>query len=139
VKFKVRRVVEQEVDIAAVRLTLPVRYDDDDMPADFPGRTENVWTGIVDLRDDGAFLRDWPADVDHRASGFYMKVIDGGTYQLLAADGTVVAAIEQDYVPHGVVPGDYGDYVDFQIDPDGRVRNWSKRMDVSRFFPDLSE
>ena len=45
----------------------------------------------------------------------------------------MIADIVQDYVPHGVVPGEYGDYVILKIDK-GRIVNWPAKPDVSEFF-----
>jgi siroheme synthase len=73
------------------------------------------------LRENG-----WPQGVEGR---FYMKVVDEGTYTLINLQGdtrTVVACKQGDYVPHGVVPGEYGDYVHLKINGHGVITNWPK-------------
>jgi hypothetical protein len=35
----------------------------------------------------------------------------------------------QDYVPHEIVPGEYGDYVELEINSDGAIDNWEVDAD----------
>ena len=57
-----------------------------------------------------------------------MKVVDMGTYR------AIVGEVVEDYVPHGVIPGEYGDYVDFDIDENGVITNWPKHPDIRQFL-----
>ena len=125
-KVTVLRPVEVEID--SIQIILPVNYGDQDMPYDTPHRAGQTFSIRVAI-DTGQVL-DWPED---RPLDLYMKVVDGGTYRLLDANGSEVAALEQEYVP-GVVPGEYGDYVDLWIDKHGVITNWPKKPDVSEFF-----
>ena len=118
-----------QLTIDSVRLILPVNYNEEDMPNDFPFRTGNMWDVTIDI--ETGQIRNWPKGVAH---DLYMKVTDGGTYQLLDANGAVVAEIEENYVPNKLIPGEYGDYVDLDIADDGVVMNWPKRPNVSEFF-----
>jgi hypothetical protein len=118
-----------DIEIAAVNIQVAVRYGDEDMPFDFPHRKDDMWDITVDI--DTGRIRDWPAD---RAEDVYMKVCDCGSYYLLDAAGKRVGFIENDYVPHGVVPGEYGDYIDLQINEDGVITNWPKKPNVAKFF-----
>lgn len=133
-KLKVKRTIMQEVDVASMRLVLPVRYGNEDMGPDFPGRRGDVWDVMVDFResDGGAFINGWPPE--RGRCELYMKVTDGGCYYLLDRGVSVIAAIREDYVPHGAVPGRYGDYVHLDIQADGRIANWPNPMDISAFF-----
>jgi hypothetical protein len=126
-KFTITKPVE--IEITYVELDLPVKYDDEDMPADFPFRTGDRWNVTVEI-ETGKILN-WPHGVTH---DLYMKVTDCGTYRLSDPQHVEHAAIEANYVPHGVVPGDYGDYVELKIDANGIITNWPKRPDVSAFF-----
>lgn len=127
--MKVKVKIEQEVEIAAVRMRLPVRYEEEDMPNDFPLRKGDIWEAEVEM--DTGKIKDWPAG---QTGCFSMKVCDGGTYTLLAPGGEKIAAIEQNCVPNGVIPGEYGDYVELEIDAAGIITNWPKQPDVSVFF-----
>lgn len=118
--MKLNMWVQTEVVAAAIRLTLPVDYGDEDMPLDYPHRKDDVWTVTVDL--DTGQIRDWPTGVP--AHHLYMKVCDSGTYCLLDGnDQPVGRVLEQEYVPD-CIPGECGDYVDFRIDEAGRITNW---------------
>ncbi len=118
-----------ELDIRSIVLDLPVRYDEDGMPLDFPHRDGDSWR-IEVLIDSGQILN-WPEGVEH---DLYMKVVDGGTYTLIDANGEEVGAIRENYVPHGVVPGEYGDYVNLKIGGNGVIKNWPCEPSVGRFF-----
>jgi hypothetical protein len=61
-----------------------------------------------------------------------MKVNDSGTYILRDGSGDIIAE-RDDYVPHGIIPGEYGDYVDLKINEVGKITNWPKNIDLSGF------
>lgn len=129
-KTKVK--IEQEIEITHVRVTLPVRYEEEDIPNNFPLRKGDVWKAII-VVDTGEII-DWQKG---RSGKLEMKVCDEGTYELLCSNGAGydhVAEINEDYVPHGLIPGEYGDYVCFQINPEGIIENWPKKPDVAAFF-----
>lgn len=121
---KTFRYIKQEVDVHTVVIDVPVRYGDEDIPFDAPGRTGDAWRAVV-LVDSGQIVG-WPGG----ALYIYMKVCDEGVYTLHDADGNELGKIHQDYVPHGVVPGEYGDYVELDIDETGRIRNWPKASEM---------
>lgn len=126
--------VEKEVDIRIVKIDIEARYigdsDDDDMPLDFPllNEAKTAWVASVDI-DTGA-IACWPQG-DKRT--MHVKVCDAGIYQLIDGDGNVIAT-KSGYVPNGVVPGSYGDYVELEINEDGIITNWPKHPDISEFF-----
>lgn len=127
--------VEKEVEIKTVLINIAPRHIGDsaydDMPTDFPllNEQKNAWIARVDI--DAGVIEGWPQG---DARTMHVKVCDAGTYKLLDADGNEIAAIENDYVPHGVVPGSFGDYVELTIDESGKITNWPKSPDVSEFF-----
>lgn len=121
--------VEKTINVAAVRVVLPVKYGDEDMPYDFPFRKGEQWEIVIDV--DTGKIRDWPQGLAYELS---MKVTDGGSYYLLDEKGEVVAAREQSYVL-GMIPGSYGDYVLLHINPDGTIGNWdADRYDIVNDF-----
>jgi len=120
----------QEVEITHVLVTLPVRYEEEDIPNDFPLRQGKKWEAKIEI-DTGKILG-WPEGQAGEIE--YMKVCDEGSYALLDASGNVVLSIEQNYVPHGVIPGKYGDYVTLKINEHGVITNWPKRPDICEFL-----
>lgn len=129
--------VEKEVEIRSVLIDISPRYigddPDDDIPTDFPllNEAKTAWVASVDI-DTGA-IAGWPQG-DKRT--MHVKVCDAGTYRLIDNEGNEVAARVNDYVPNGVVPGWYGDYVELHIDENGIITNWPKHPDISGFFPE---
>lgn len=121
--------VKKEIDVHAVRVSVPVRYGTEDMPADFPLRTGNTWAATI-LVDEG-IIRDWPKG---KTGSFSMKVVDQGNYELLDSDGNVLAALIGEYVPNQLLPGEYGDYLELDIDADGSITNWPSNPTVDEFF-----
>lgn len=67
------------------------------------------------------------------------KVCDCGTYTLFDKNGSRIVEVINDYVPNDLIPGNYGDYIDLQINMDGVVTNWPKKPDVSYFFKQDNE
>lgn len=126
-KLEVERTKKEEIDIAAIRCELAVRYEEQDIPNDYPHRRGDVWDITIDV--ETGKIRDWPQGLAPR--NVYMKVCDQGTYSLLDASGAVIERVDEDYVP-SCIPGEYGDYVDFKIDGFGRIANWSKDRFASR-------
>lgn len=127
--MKTTILVEKEVDAAFVKVRVPVRYEDEDIPYDFPMRDGNKWEATIDI--DAATIVGWPAG---RTGSMHMKVVDGGTYVLLDRDGKVLADLAGEYVPHGLIPGEYGDYIILEIDESGKITNWPRRPHLDDFF-----
>jgi hypothetical protein len=107
---------------------VPVRYQEEDIPNDFPLRQGDMWDATVDI--DTGKIQNWPQG---KTGDMHMKVCDGGTYTLLDKDGKSLAEIA-DYIPNSVVPGEYGDYIELKIDATGTITNWPKDPDVGKFF-----
>ena len=126
-KMRMKTQSEVEVDVRTLHCILPVDYDEEDMPSDYPHRKGDMWDVRIDV--ETGQIQDWPGP--REALDLYMKVVDGGRYYLLDGAGQRVVSIEDDYVPRGI-PGAYGDYVNFKIDGDGRITNWS--FDAERFL-----
>lgn len=127
----VRMVVDRELDIAFVNIAVPVRYDEEDMPSDYPFRKNEFWRVLVDA--DTGQIQGWPKDYT-KPLDLEMKVTDCGSYSLWDREENLLASIDQDYVPHGVVPGSYGDYIKLNIDGSGRILNWPKSFCLDEFF-----
>ena len=123
--------VEKEVDIKTVKMSVAVRYEEEDMPNDFPFRTGDMWSVEIDI-DKGQIL-EWPEGVEHN---LHMKVTDNGSYYLYDIYGDLVASIEDNYVPNGLIPGSYGDYIEMEIDANGIIKNWPKHPSFKDFFTD---
>lgn len=120
----------KEVTIDRIKITLPVNYGEEDIPNDFPMRKDDIWEATVEM--DTGMILDWPTQTEPKE--LFMKVTDGGSYALIDDAGKVVASIEEDYVPNGVVPGEDGDYVHLEITADGVISNWPKRPNLGAFF-----
>lgn len=106
-----------------------MRYEEEDIPNDFPLRTGDIWEAKINI--DSGKIDGWP---NGRSGQFSMKVCDEGTYELLSCDGEKIASLVNEYVPCDAIPGSYGDYVEMNIDETGVVTNWHKKPDVSAFF-----
>ena len=120
---------EEDVEIDFVRMIIPCRYGDEDIPHDFPQRTGDVWEIKVNV-DTGEII-DFPKDVERRV---YMKVCDEGSYFLENRHGEDIASMYECPVPK-CIPGKYGDYIDFHI-KDGLITNWPKKFNPFEFFED---
>lgn len=128
-KVRIPILVEEEIEL--IRIAAPVRYDEEEIPNDFPGRSGDFWQADIEI--DTGKIRNWPAG---RAEEMHLTVKDAGSYKLVNVSGDEVAVIEENYVPHGIVPGSYGDTIELDISADGIVTNWPRRPDFSDFFGD---
>ncbi|MDE2426755.1 MAG: hypothetical protein KGO96_12710 [Elusimicrobia bacterium] len=109
--------IPTDIDVDAIRCVVPVRYDDQDIPNDFPFRKGDIWDVTIDIAT--RKIRNWPK----RAAQVHMKICDDGSYYLMSGD-KVVASINGDYVP-GCIPQKYGDYIVFNILEDGTLNGWT--------------
>lgn len=125
-KTTIKRPVE--IEVAFVRMELPVRYGEEDIPNDFPLREGDMWRATVCI--DNGEIQEWPKG---KAGELHMKVCDSGVYILLNHCGEELDRRE-DYVPNGLIPGEYGDYVELEINEQGVITNWPKRPRLTGFF-----
>jgi len=128
--MKAEILLPTEVEISHIKMSLSVRYEEEDMPNNYPFRKGDMWNIVVNV--DTGKIEGWPEGIEPRE--LYMKVCDEGTYTLLTPTGTEIVERENDYVPHSMVPGQYGDYIDFKIDEKGVITNWPKNPSVEDFF-----
>jgi hypothetical protein len=112
-KLSVPKMVE--IEPVAIRIEVAVRYDEEDIPNDFPFRVGDLWGVTVDIAT--GRIRGWPPG---KAAKVEMKVCDQGCYYLLGANDEELAKLEEEYVPH-CLPEHYGDYIEFDIAADGTV------------------
>jgi len=129
--------VKQEVEINTLLMTIPVFYGTDDMPNDYPNRAGDTWSVLIDV--DSGQIHNWPEGIEPLS--FYMKVTDSGNYQLFKGVdpdefGEPVLSILQNYVPNNLVPGEYGDYINFDIDENGLITNWPSNPNLDDFTQD---
>ena len=125
-------------NIKYIRLVLPIRYDESDMPRFFPWRTNdifdityNIKTGEIYNPENKRIITgptiDWNKETErvHREKLEYLgifelndlKVVDEGSYYLLDENFNILYSLEQEYVPDSYsVEGEYGDYINLHID-----------------------
>ena len=125
-KIKIPTIIEE--DVATIRIIAAVNYGEEEIPNDFPGRKGDLWMAKIEIAT--GRLIDWPVG---RAADMHLTVKDGGNYALVTVDGREVAKREDNYVPHGIIPGNYGDTIELLIGADGVITNWPKHPDASDF------
>ena len=120
--------IEREFDIKTVKVDVAVRYDEEDIPNDFPLRDGDMWSAFIDI--ETGKIEGWPIGESGRLQ---MKVCDEGSYYLLDENRDCIKSIEEGYVPNGLIPGRYGDYIDLQINEQGIITNWKKNPSFEDF------
>ena len=116
-------------DVEFISIAVPVRYEEDDIPNDFPFRKNDIWSILVKTNGE---IVDFPKDIHININ---MKVVDTGIYILLDKDKNELARIDC-YVPDNhSIPGEYGDYLDFKIS-NGFITNWYKNPTYEEFLRD---
>ena len=118
------------VDVKYVTIRIPIYdYMDEEIPKDFPLRDGDEWKAMIDLETHQ--IRNW---AQGESRHLYIKVSDGGVYSLMTKDFECVAMLTYEYVPRGVIPGRWGDYIDLQIDETGKVVNMPQKLNFDEFF-----
>lgn len=134
-KFKVKRPIE--IELKYISIGFPVEADDieEDNLADLIDPDHPNWLEFrVDI--ETGKIQDFRGNPDE-SYDIYVKVVDQGVYQLIDEKGSVEAELDREYVPHGIVPGQYGDYISLKIHGGrGIITNWPKKPDISEFFPE---
>jgi hypothetical protein len=120
--------VEKEVEIKFVKIAVSVRYEDEDIPFDFPLRDGDMWKAKIDI--DKGVIVGWPQG---QKGNLDMKICDEGSYYLLDENENVILSIEEDYVPNKLLPGSYGDYLKLHIDENGIITNWYSNPSIEDF------
>ena len=137
-KFKVKRPIE--IELKYISIGFPVDADDieEDNLADLIDPDHPNWLEFrVDI--ETGKIQDFRGNPDE-SYDIYVKVVDQGVYQLIDEKGSVEAELDREYVPHGIVPGQYGDYISLKIHGGrGIITNWPKKPDISEFFPEDSD
>ena len=128
--------IEQEVEVKTVLIDISPRYigddEDDDMPTTTPmlNNSKTSWVAFVDI--DTGQIENWPQGT---ACQFSVKVCDAGEYTLFDDKGCVIAK-KEGCVPNKLIPGEYGDYVDLEINEEGIITNWPKEPSIDEFIED---
>jgi hypothetical protein len=128
IPMKITALIPTEIDVAKLHIEAAVNYDEEEITSDFPGRTGNLWRATIDV--DTGKIEDWPGRVEK----MHLTVKDEGSYYLFDRDGKCVGNRQANYVPHGIVPGSYGDTIELDICADGTVKNFRRNPDFSEFF-----
>lgn len=128
--MEIELLVKKVVDAKVLRIKIPVRYEEEDIPNDFPRRVGDDWIADIDI-DTGQIL-DWKIG---ESGEMYMKVCDEGEYELRDKKAKIIVRLEGDYVPNSLLPPSdgYGDYVHFVIDENGFITNWYKNPSLGDF------
>ncbi len=127
--MKTKALVEKEFEFDRIRIHIRVKSDDitpEEEPLPFLNENGS-WDITVDI--DTGRIREWPTG--QGPFDIYAKPVDTGVYQLFKKGQSEPAYKLSGYVPHGIIPGEFGDYVDLQINEDGVITNWPKSPDVS--------
>lgn len=126
-KVKISKPVE--IEVKTIHIVAPVIYKQH-LPRDFPCRDGDSLNVTVDV-DTGKIQDYWPEGVEY---DLCLKVGHGGSYWLYAQTGEMVAARENKWIPNGIVPGPWGEFIEIKIAGDGTITNWPKKPDVYEFF-----
>lgn len=142
-----------------IRLVLPIRYGDEDMPNCMPFRNGNVFNITYDIKS-GDIVDFMKQDIDiNSVIGWNrlnnrvsvnrlqddlifelndMKVTDEGKYYLLDENLNVLYLLEEEYVPDSYsVDGEYGDYINLHIDfKNGKILNLKENATFKEFLGD---
>lgn len=126
--MKISAPITMEFDVAEIRVRAGVRYWEDatvngveDTDGTLiPLRVGDLWQPVIEI--ETGRVRDWP---EGTTADVHYKVCDAGAYELLDANGRIVA-LRDGYVPDflAVNESGYGDYIILKIGSDGLIEGW---------------
>jgi len=130
-QHKVR--IEKTVDAKYLKVRIDISGED--LPNDIPFRFGDRWEVIIDL--DSGSVMNW-----HYPSRVHVsvKVVDSGTYWIYDQDLQLIKRLGETcspkYVPNRLLPPEdgYGDYLDLDIDEEGKILNWYETPSLADFF-----
>jgi len=125
--------IEKQIDVRYLKLNLDIYGED--LPSDLPFQFGNQWEIIIDI--DHGMVMNW-----HYAQSIKLnfKVRDSGTYTLYDKNFKMVRYTDHDdspkYAPNQLLPpsNGYGDYLELDIDKDGKIMNWYDHPSLADFF-----
>lgn len=127
------------MNIAKIQVKANVRYWEDSRVNgaedtegnQVPCRQGDYWMPII--RVDTGVIENWVAGT---TAEIRYKVVDGCGWSLIDTDGNTVRSQDDGYVPDTLCPHDngYGDYMDMNIDADGKIEKW--KFDIDDFNND---
>lgn len=145
-------------NVKYMRLVLPVRYGNEDMPPFMPFRKGDTFDMTYDLKsgkicdfDKQVFdindIIKWNTDIGRRVDPgklsllsifnlIDMKVTDSGSYYLLDENFEVLYSLLEEYVPNSYsIDGEYGDYINLEIDlKNGTLINLKEKATFKEFL-----
>ena len=129
-KFAKTKKVTFNYEVKYVGVTVDLKYEDElhqeGVPYKLP--SGSLWSAVIDI-DEKKFLN-WPVKKPWK---FEFKPRDSGTYILYTPELLEVARLDQEYVPNSLLPGEYGDYLEFDVDENGYILNWLKNPNFDDF------
>ena len=146
-------------NVKYIRLVLPIRYEEEDMPNCMPFRNGNIFDITYDIKNGNIvdFIKDaihidgiikWNSTENRVSANMLednlifelndLKVTDEGSYYLLDENLNILYSIKEDYVPDShSVDGEYGDYIHLHIDlKNGKILNIKKDATFQEFKED---
>ena len=98
-------------------------------PSDSDERSHDIMTVVIKR----------PIEVEPAIMRVYLKVRDEFSFKVTDIHSQVIVEQEDGYVP-AFFPGEYGDYVDLQIDVrTGKIINWDEHFSMSRLQKFINE
>ena len=108
----------------------------EDLDKDYPTIVKRVtdysdprgWkkTLYLDIDIETGQVNNWPKNLP--VSFYDVKLVDTGSYELVDEDDNEISKY-QGYVPCCLGRGGYGDYLEFEITEDGRIKDWRFTQD----------
>ena len=106
--MKAKIKVTKEVMVQDVTMVFPSREDE--------GNRNYGSMYFLNVCVDTGLVHNWHKN---RPKKIFEKVCDAGIYELFDESDDSLARLEGEEVPHGLIPGDYGEYIELHIDENG--------------------
>lgn len=128
-EFKVKQVVERNLDVKYIEIHFPHEDEGDEDVNSLPFIDNMEVRLLIDI--ETGQIQNYPKGVD--ALEFAAQVDDDGSYRLYDSNMGLLHRVDNAYVPNKAVPprDGYGDNITLEIDENGLITNWYSKDEIS--------
>jgi len=123
--------IKQNYNLTKLNIFVPVRYQEEDIPNNFPCRSSDKLYLDIDLEKNKIINYKW-----HEPVKLYLEVDDSGSYTVFGKDldedypvESVILELHNDYVPACLSKNGYGKNLVLDIDENGFLNNFEFNPD----------
>lgn len=121
--------ITTKVNLDVEYVSINVRVHPDEIPNDFPFLFGNTWCPVININT--GQICNFVAQ--NKETALYIKASDNGEYGLHSKNMKCLRRF-RGYVPNKLLPGEFGDYIELNVNETGLITNWLKEPCIDELF-----